>query len=88
MLPPHINEQGSLAGDGKARGSRGCSDREIVEFHIRRGKSRAESKIATMGFRRANLLLKVNPELKLKVGFFREWIMSEAEGLVANQKSC
>ncbi|GAB0206941.1 hypothetical protein GRJ2_003159700 [Grus japonensis] len=47
------NKEG-LVGDVKAGGSLGCSDHEMVEFRILRGRSRAISRITTLDFRRAN----------------------------------
>ncbi|GAB0204057.1 hypothetical protein GRJ2_002871300 [Grus japonensis] len=47
------NKEG-LVGDVKLGGSLGCSDHEMVEFRILRGRSRAISRITTLDFRRAN----------------------------------
>ncbi|GAB0210277.1 hypothetical protein GRJ2_003493500 [Grus japonensis] len=43
-----------LVGDVKVGGSLVCSDHEMVEFRILRGRSRAISRITTLDFRRAN----------------------------------
>ncbi|GAB0208304.1 mitochondrial enolase superfamily member 1 [Grus japonensis] len=47
------NKEG-LVGDVKVGDSLGCSDHEMVEFRILRGRSGAESRITTLDFRRAN----------------------------------
>ncbi|GAB0207304.1 hypothetical protein GRJ2_003196000 [Grus japonensis] len=47
------NKEG-LVGDVKVGGSLGCSDHEMVEFRILRGRSRAISRITTLDFRRGN----------------------------------
>jgi len=47
------NKEG-LVEDVKAGGSVSCSDREMVEFRILRGESRAIRRIKTLDFRRAN----------------------------------
>ncbi|GAB0209097.1 hypothetical protein GRJ2_003375400 [Grus japonensis] len=47
------NKEG-LVGDVKVGGSLGCSDHEMVEFRILRGRSRTMSRITTLDFRRAN----------------------------------
>ncbi|GAB0209947.1 hypothetical protein GRJ2_003460400 [Grus japonensis] len=46
------NKEG-LVGDVKVGGSLGCSDHEMVEFRILRGRSRTIIKITTLDFRRA-----------------------------------
>ncbi|GAB0175730.1 hypothetical protein GRJ2_000038200 [Grus japonensis] len=46
------NKEG-LVGDVKVGSSLGCSDHEMVEFRILRGRSRAISRITTLDFRRA-----------------------------------
>ena len=47
------NKEG-LVEDVKVGDSLGCSDREMVEFRILRGGSRAIGRIKTLDFRRAN----------------------------------
>jgi len=47
------NKEG-LVEDVKVGGRLGCSDREMVEFRILHGGSRAISRIKTLDFRRAN----------------------------------
>ncbi|GAB0209507.1 mitochondrial enolase superfamily member 1 [Grus japonensis] len=47
------NKEG-LVEDLKVGGSLGCSDHEMVEFRILRGRSRAISRITTLDFRRGN----------------------------------
>jgi len=47
------NKEG-LVEDVKAGGRLGCSDHEIVEFRILRGRSRAISRIKTLDFKRTN----------------------------------
>ncbi|GAB0204516.1 hypothetical protein GRJ2_002917200 [Grus japonensis] len=45
--------RGAMLGDGKLKGSLGCSDHEMVEFKILRAVRRAHSKLTTLDFRRA-----------------------------------
>jgi len=45
------NKEG-LMGNGKFKGSLGCSDREMVEFRILRAARRAHSKLTALDFRR------------------------------------
>ena len=47
------NKEG-LVEDVRVGGSLGCSDHEMVEFRLLRGRSRATSRITTLDFRRAN----------------------------------
>jgi len=42
-----------LVANAKLKGSRGCSDHEMVEFRILRTARRAHSKLTTLDFRRA-----------------------------------
>jgi len=48
-----INTEG-LVGNGKLKGSLGCSDHEMVEFRILRAVRRAHNKLTTLAFRRAD----------------------------------
>ena len=41
-------------GSVKLKGSLGCSDREMVEFKILKAARKAQSKLTTLGFRRAD----------------------------------
>ena len=48
-----INTEG-LVGNGKLKGSLGCSDHEMVEFKIVRAERRVHSKLIALDFRRAD----------------------------------
>ncbi|KAK4817889.1 hypothetical protein QYF61_002058 [Mycteria americana] len=50
------NEEG-LTGDVKVEGSLGCSDNEMVEFGILKGRRRVKSKLTALDFRRASLTI-------------------------------
>ncbi|GAB0206764.1 mitochondrial enolase superfamily member 1 [Grus japonensis] len=54
LLDLVLTTKEGLVGDVKVGGSLGCSDHEMVEFRILRGRSRAVSRITTLDFRRAN----------------------------------
>lgn len=40
--------------DMNVKGSHGCSNHEVVEFRLLRGRSKAKSKITSLDFRRAD----------------------------------
>lgn len=48
--------EGGLVGDVRVGGSLGCSGHDMVELRILQGGSRAESRIATLDFRRADFV--------------------------------
>ncbi|GAB0205877.1 mitochondrial enolase superfamily member 1 [Grus japonensis] len=54
LLDLVLTKKGGQVEDVKVGGSLGCSDHEMVEFRILRGRSRAVSRITTLDFRRAN----------------------------------
>lgn len=49
-----INNKG-LVGDMKVRGTLGCSDKDMMEFRMPRGKNKANSRSTTLDMRRADL---------------------------------
>ncbi|GAB0207747.1 hypothetical protein GRJ2_003240400 [Grus japonensis] len=55
MLDLILTNKEGLVGDVKLKGSLGCSDHEMVEFRILRAARRANSKLTTLDFRRADL---------------------------------
>ncbi|GAB0184184.1 hypothetical protein GRJ2_000884000 [Grus japonensis] len=54
LLDLVLTNKAGLVEDLKAGGSLGCSDHDMVEFRILRGRSRPVSRITTLDFRRAN----------------------------------
>ncbi|GAB0207806.1 hypothetical protein GRJ2_003246300 [Grus japonensis] len=54
MLDLILTNKEGLVGDVKLKGSLGCSDHEMVEFKILRAARRANSKLTTLDFRRAD----------------------------------
>ena len=54
MLDLVLTNKEGLVGNVKLKGSLGCSDHEMVEFKILRAVRRAQSKLTTLDFRRAD----------------------------------
>lgn len=54
LLDPVLTNRDGLVRDVKVRGSLGCSNREMVEFKILGGRSKARSRIAALDFWRTN----------------------------------
>ncbi|GAB0188654.1 mitochondrial enolase superfamily member 1 [Grus japonensis] len=54
MLDLTLTNKEGLVGDGKLKGSLGCSDHETVEFRILRAARRVHSKLTTLDFSRAD----------------------------------
>ena len=54
LLDLILTKKEGLVGDVKARDNVGCSDQEMMEFRIPRGKSKTNSRITTLDFRRAD----------------------------------
>lgn len=54
LLDLLLVNKGELVGNVKLRGSLGRSDRELVEFRLLRGGTRAKSRTTTLHFRRAD----------------------------------
>jgi len=57
LLDLVLTKEEGLDGNVRVRESLGCSDRDMVEFRILQGRSRAESRIVTLDFRRADFVL-------------------------------
>jgi len=54
LLDLILTKKEGLVGDMKLRDSIGCSDQEMMEFRTPRGKSKTNSRITTLDFRRAD----------------------------------
>jgi len=54
MLGLVLTNKEGLVGNVKHKGSRGCSEHEMVEFKMLRAARRAQSKFTTLDFRRAD----------------------------------
>ncbi|GAB0183842.1 hypothetical protein GRJ2_000849500 [Grus japonensis] len=57
MLDLVLTNKEGLVGNVKLKGSRGCSDHEIMKFKILRAVRRVHSKLTTLEFRRADFSL-------------------------------
>ena len=57
MLDLVLTNKEGLGANVKLKGSLGCSDHEMVEFKVLRAARRANSKLATLAFRRADFVL-------------------------------